>query len=84
MAKKSLPVEKLSATKKKPIPVKIVNDEANKISTSPDSAARERKWKAEDALRDIERAEAHKRDKSLMADVKKLAQEKVKSLKDIC
>ena len=80
MAKsKGLPVEKLSAKAKKAVPVKIVND-APTVAESKES----RNWRAEDALRDIERAERHKSDKALMADVKKLAQEKVKSLKDIC
>lgn len=48
-----------------------------------DYDARERKWKAEDALRDIERAEGHKRDKALMKDVKNCAKEKIKSLSSI-
>ena len=79
MAKKGLPVAKGN----KPVPVKIVHDEPSPtISRSDD--ARERKWKAEDALRDIERAEGHKRDKQLMADVKGLAKEKMNSLKKIC
>lgn len=77
MAKK-MPVQKLAASKK-PIPVKIVSDSPEVASTNE-----RRNWRAEDALRDIERAEGHKRDKALMSDVKKLAQEKVKSLKDIC
>lgn len=77
MAKKSMPVEKLKSSKAKPIPVKIVSE------PSPYHES-DKKWKAQDALRDLERAAEHKRDKSLMADVKKLAQEKVKSLKDIC
>lgn len=77
MAKK-LPVEKLSAKAKKAIPVKIVSEPMET------SKSEQRNWRAEDALRDIERAERHKSDKALMADVKKLAQEKVKSLKDIC
>ena len=80
MAKNKLPVEKLSSKVKKAVPVKIVSEP---VETKADEG-RERKWKAEDALRDIERAEGHKRDKALMADVKKLAAEKVKSLKDIC
>ena len=81
MAKKSkLPVEPLKAGKK-PIPVKIVNDGPMETKAHESN---ERKWKAEDALRDIERAEAHKRDKALMSDVKKLASEKVASLKKIC
>lgn len=73
-----MPVQKLKASKK-PIPVKIVSD-TPEVSTS----SYEKKYRAEDALRDIERAEGHKRDKSLMSDVKKLAEEKVKSLKNIC
>jgi hypothetical protein len=78
MAKKKLPVEKLGS---KPIPVKIISDAP---SPSKSDGDRERKYKAEDALRDIERAEQHRRDKTLMSDVKKLAKEKVNSLKNIC
>lgn len=73
-----LPVEKLKASK--PVPVTIVNE----ASPAKSDDSRERKWKAEDALRDIERAEGHKRDAKLMGDVKKLAKEKVNSLKKIC
>ncbi len=75
--KKSMPVEKLKASKKA-IPVRIVSE------ASPVSIDSDKKWRAQDALRDLERAAEHKRDKALMADVKKLAQDKVKSLKDIC
>lgn len=78
-----LPVEKLKASKSKPVPVKIVSD-APSPSTDKSYEARERKYRAEDALRDLERAEGHKRDKALMADVKKLAREKADSLKKIC
>jgi hypothetical protein len=79
MAKKAgLPIKKAEG---KPVPVKIVHDEATEPMRDE---ARERKWKAEDALRDIERAEGHKRDRSLMKDVKSLAKEKVKSLNKIC
>lgn len=74
-----LPVEKLKASKA--VPVKIVNDTPTPNKADGD---RERKWRAEDALRDIERAEGHKRDAKLMSDVKKLAKEKVNSLKKIC
>lgn len=77
MAKKVMPVEKLKASKAKPVPVKIVSD-------SPSYPEESKKWRAQDALRDLERAAEHKRDKALMADVKKLAADKVKSLKDIC
>lgn len=67
-------------TSKAPIPVKIVHD-APEVSTSRDS---DMKWKAQDALRDIERAETHKQDKELMKHVKTMAQEKMNSLKKIC
>lgn len=77
MAKKSLPVAA------KPVPVKIVH-EPEPASKNSDYEARERKYRAEDALRDIERAEGHKRDKQLMGDVKKLAKDKMNSLKKIC
>lgn len=80
MAKSKLPVQKLKASKSKPIPVKIVRDEA----VPSVNAKSERNWRAEDALRDIKRAEAHKRDAALMADVKKLAQDEVASLKKFC
>lgn len=54
------------------------------VKASSDDIARERRWKAEDALRDIERAEGHKRDKTLMKDVKSVAREKIKNMQKIC
>lgn len=42
--------------------------------------AERRKWEAQDALRTITRAEEIKRDRGLMAEVKKCAREQVKSL----
>lgn len=44
---------------------------------------RERRYKAEDAMRDLERAEGHRKDKALMSDVKQLANEKIDCLKKI-
>lgn len=84
MSKKNkLPVEPLAASKsKKPIPVKIVSDSPSPSNKSYEAS--ERKYRAEDALRDIERAEKHKRDAGLMSDVKALAKDKVASLKKIC
>lgn len=38
------------------------------------------RWRAEDALRTISRAEEHKRDKHLMRHVKKLAKSHVKAV----
>lgn len=45
--------------------------------SAPDN---ERKYKAQDALQCIERAEEYKRDRSLMKDVKGLARMKIKAL----
>lgn len=49
-----------------------------------DYEARERRYKIEDALGTIERAEKYKADKSLMRDVKKMAKDKIKQLGKIC
>jgi hypothetical protein len=71
MAKKSkLPAEPLKAS---------TAPEATIARRSHEDEARERKYMAESALRDIERAEGHKRDKSLMKDVKACAREKMKA-----
>lgn len=55
----------------------------NKVMDRDDNT-QERKWKAEEALRTIERAEEHRKDKSLMKDVKGLAKYKMNNLKKIC
>lgn len=68
MAKKTLPIAKAS------VPA---------MPTAVDKE-REMKRRAEDALRDIERAEGHKKDKELMKHVKKHAKEKIKSMSKIC
>lgn len=81
MAKKSLPVEKLKASKKA-IPVRIVNETTDSIPDRDES--RERKWKAEDALRTMKEYEKIKSDKQLMSDVKKMAKEEMNKLKKIC
>lgn len=81
MAKMGLPVKK-SETSKKPVPVKIVNDDTPKVDKSYEE--RERQYRAEDALRDIEKAEKHKKNKELMRDVKKVAKEKINTMKKIC
>lgn len=69
----------------KKLPVAGTSNAANGISVdsapkrSPDDEARERRYRAEDALRDIERAEKHRSDKTLMKDVKVCAKEKMKA-----
>lgn len=78
MAKKSLPVEKLSASKKKPIPVKIVNDAPMETKAHED---REKKWQAEDDLRTLQRAKEVESDKARMKAAKALAQEQMNTLK---
>lgn len=48
--------------------------------TTAAEKAERRKWEAQDALRTITRAEEIRRDRGLMAEVKKCAREQVKSL----
>lgn len=66
---------------------------ANRLPTTADMAqampmekpsAEQRRWRAENALCDIERAEGHKRDTKLMSDVKRVAAEKMENLKKVC
>lgn len=83
MAKNKLPVEKLSAKTKKAVPVRIVN-ETNELKESPGHEERERKWRAEDALRTMKEYEKIRSDKQLMADAQKLAKEEMSKLKKIC
>lgn len=46
----------------------------------PQVCGPDRKWEVEDALRTLNRAEEIRRDKRMMRDVGKLAQEQIKSL----
>jgi len=63
----------------KPVPVKIVNDAPRKSYADED-----KKWRAQDDIRALQRAEEIKRDKSRMSEVKKYAKEQVQDLKKIC
>jgi len=71
----------------KKLPVAGTSNAANGIEVStkrsPDDEARERRYRAEDALRDLERAEGHKKDKNLMRDVKSMAKEKMAAMKKV-
>jgi len=79
MAKKmSLPVAKAGG------PVSTANAIEGPDRISVSELKERRRYMAEDALRDIERAEKHKRDAALMKDVKAMAKEKMASLKKIC
>ena len=82
MAKKSkpLPVQKLKATAKKPLPVKIVNDAPKSTSY----AEEDKKWRAEDDLRALKRAKEIEADKSRMQAVKNIAKEEKAMLDKFC
>ena len=82
MAKKSLPVEKLSASKKKPITVKIVSDTANAIG--PSHSKEQDKWRAEDDLRTLQRAKEIENDKARMQAAKNIAKEQMQALSKVC
>lgn len=79
MHKSKLPVQKLKASKSKPIPVKIVSD-----SPSPSYAKEDQKWRAEDDLRALQRAREIESDKSRMKAAKAIAKEQMQNLKKIC
>lgn len=81
MAKKSkpLPVQKLKATAKKPLPVKIVSD-----APSPSYVKEDQKWRAEDDLRALQRAKEIEADKARMSAAKKVAAEQKAALAKIC
>jgi hypothetical protein len=78
MAKKSLPVEKLKSSKK-PIPVKIVSEPAESKY-----AEENKKWRAEDDLRTLQRAKEIENDKARMQAAKSIAKEQMNNLKRIC
>lgn len=77
MAKKGLPVEKLSAKAKKAIPVKIVSDTAECSPKVND------KWRAEDDLRALQRAAEIQSDKSRMTAAKAVAKEQMNALSKV-
>lgn len=69
MKKSSLPVERPSTKSNNAVPAADKGYED-----------RERKYKAQDALRTIQQAEEYKRDKGLMKDVKSLAKSALKAV----
>lgn len=80
MGKAKLPVEKLKASKSKPIPVKIVND-APKVSSY---AEEDKKWRARDDMRTLQQAKEIEADKARMQAVKSMAKDEMSRLKKIC
>lgn len=73
MAKKRLPVAKISTV-----------EVATPYPQTKEQKDRERRYAAEDGLRAIQRAEEIKNNKTLMADIKALANEQVLNLKKFC
>jgi hypothetical protein len=61
-----------------PIPVKIVHEDAPSIGAFHED--KYSKWKIEDAMRNLERADEVRRDPRMMKEVKALASEKRASL----
>lgn len=74
--KKGLPVEPLA--KASTAPQAIISKH------SKEDEARERRWKAEDALRTMKEMKKIESDKGLMRDAKALAKEEMKKLDKIC
>lgn len=68
------------ATKKqKPVPVKIVNDAPKSIGMAEDT-----KWRAQDDLRSLQRAEEIRRDKARMRAAQAEAKSQMKQLSTVC
>lgn len=68
---------------KNKLPATSAVEVARPYKPTKEDEARERRYRAEDALRDIERAEKHKEDKNLMRDVKQLCVEKANNMKKV-
>lgn len=71
-------------TKKNKLPIAKGSVAPSAPSMAPGTVNDDMKWKAEEALRTIERAEMHKSDSALMKHVSKLANDKMSALKKIC
>ncbi|MGN8022270.1 hypothetical protein ACTJJ7_16325 [Phyllobacterium sp. 22229] len=57
----------------------------SKVTSSIDTMrAEERRYRAEDAMRDLLRAEGHRKNPKLMSEVKKLAKEQQTKLAGLC
>lgn len=63
---------------------KLPTTDSPVVSTPREDDERERKYKAEDSLRTLERAEEIKKDRALMKDVKKVAKERIKNASKFC
>jgi len=63
---------------------KITKSSNKLMDTMGPSAVDDMKWRAKDALHTLTRAEEIRRDKPLMAHVKKHAREEMKSMAKVC
>lgn len=70
--------------KKNKLPIAKGSVAPSAPSMAPGTVNDDMKWKAEEALRTIERAEAHKSDPALMKHVKVLAGDKMLAMQKIC
>lgn len=77
-ARGRMPKNKLPTAKSTSVP-----EGCSPIRSDKDYEAKERRYRAEDALRSINRAAEIKGDKQLMRDVKSLAKEQMNALKKI-
>ena len=73
----------MAKPKKNKLPVQTASVLPTTSAKAPGSQD-EMKWKAEEALRTISRAEEHKEDKELMKHVKILAGDKMRAMEKIC
>lgn len=62
---------------------KSTTSKSSKLSPSP-YAAEDKRWKTEDAMRTLMRAEELKKDRALMKDVECLAKEQAQKLSGLC
>ena len=70
--------------KKKSSKLSTMVDAPVKYVPTAEDKAREKRWRAEEDIRTIQRAEEIKKDKSRVAEMKKVANEQIKDLKKVC
>jgi len=70
--------------KKKSSKLSSMVEVAEPYPSTAEDKAREKRWRAEEDIRTIQRAEEIKKDKSRVAEMKKVANEQIKDLKKVC
>lgn len=70
--------------KDKPIPVKIVSDAPSVAKSDGDYEKRERRYKAEEDIRTMQRAAEIQKDKGRTKAMKEVAKEQMEALKKCC